>query len=70
MLPFAPTESARKDANDPRPSIEARYADDAPYVAAVKREAARAVAEWLLLQEDAMRSVEAAKQGTPTKLGQ
>jgi hypothetical protein len=70
VLPFAPTEAARKDANDPRPSIEARYADDDAYVAAVKREAARAVAERLLLEEDAVRSVEAAKQGTLAKLGQ
>jgi hypothetical protein len=70
VLPFAPTEAARKDAHDPRPSIEARYADDAAYIAAVKREAARAVAERLLLQEDAVRSVEAAKQGTLAKLAQ
>jgi hypothetical protein len=70
VLPFAPTEAARKDANDPRPSIEARYANDEAYVAAVKREAARAVAERLLLEEDAVRSVEAAKMGTLAKLGQ
>ena len=70
VLPFAPTEAARKDANDPRPSIEARYANDEAYVAAVKREAARAVAERLLLEEDAVRSIEAAKQGTLAKLGQ
>ena len=70
VLPFAPTEAARKDANDPRPSIVARYADDEAYVAAVKREAARAVAERLLLEEDAIRSIEAAKQGTLAKLGQ
>jgi hypothetical protein len=70
VLPFAPTEAARKDANDPRPSIEARYADDVAYVGAVKREAARAVAERLLLEEDAVRSVDAAKQGMLAKLGQ
>ncbi len=70
VLPFAPTEAARKDANDPRPSIEARYANDEAYVAAVKREAARAVAERLLLEEDAVRSVEAAKLGMLAKLGQ
>jgi hypothetical protein len=70
VVPFAPTEAARKDANDPRPSIEARYANDEAYVAAVAREAARAVAERLLLQEDAERSVAAAKQGMLAKLGQ
>jgi hypothetical protein len=35
----------------------------------VKREAARAVVERLLLEEDAVRSVEAAKLGTLAKLG-
>jgi hypothetical protein len=70
VVPFAPTEAARKDANDPRPSIEARYANDEAYVAAVAREAAREVAERLLLQEDAERSVAAAKQGMLAKLGQ
>ena len=69
VVPFAPTEPARKDANDPRPSIAARYADDDAYVAAVKREAAHAVAERLLLEEDAVRSVEAARQGKLAKLG-
>jgi hypothetical protein len=70
VLPFAPTEAARKDANDPRPSIEARYVNDEAYVAAVKREAVRAVAERLLLEEDAVRSVEAAQKGALAKLGQ
>ena len=70
VIPFAPSEAARKDANDPRPSISARYADDAAYVAVVEREAARAVAERLLLEEDAVRSVKAARQGALAKLGQ
>jgi alpha/beta hydrolase family protein len=70
VVPFAPTEAARKDANDPRPSIEARYADDEAYVAAVRKEAARQVAERLLLPEDAERAVEAAKQGKLAKLTQ
>ena len=70
MVPFAPTEAARKEANDPRPSIEARYANDEAYVALVKQEAARQVAERLLLPEDAERAVEAAKQGKLAKLTQ
>jgi Alpha/beta hydrolase domain len=69
VVPFAPTEAARKEANDPRPSIAARYADDDAYVAAVRREAARQVAERLLLPEDADRAIEAAKQGKLAKLG-
>jgi hypothetical protein len=70
VVPFAPTEAARKEANDPRPSIAARYADDDAYVAAVRREAARQVAERLLLPEDADRAIEAARQGRLAKLGQ
>ena len=70
VVPFAPTEAARKEANDPRPSIEARYANDEAYVDAVKKEAARQVAERLLLPEDADRAVEAAKQGKLAKLAE
>jgi Alpha/beta hydrolase domain len=69
VVPFAPTEAARKETNDPRPSIEARYANDEAYVDAVKKETAREVAERLLLPEDAERAIEAAKQGKLAKLG-
>ena len=68
VMPFAPTEAARKEANDPRPSVAERYADDDAYVAAVRREAARQVAERLLLAEDAERSTAAAGQGKLAKL--
>jgi hypothetical protein len=68
VVPFAPTEAARKEANDPRPSVAERYADDDAYVAAVRREAARQVAERLLLAEDAARSTAAAGQGKLAKL--
>ena len=64
------TEAARKDANDPRPSVAARYKDNDGYVEAVRKEAARAVAERLLLPDDAERSVEAARQGTLARLGE
>jgi hypothetical protein len=70
VVPFAPTEAARKEANDPRPSIEARYANDEAYVDAVRKAATRQVAERLLLPEDADRAIEAAKQGKLAKLGQ
>jgi len=69
VVPFAPTEAARKEVHDPRPSNAERYADDGAYVAAVRREAARQVAERLLLPEDAERAVAAAKQRTLEKLG-
>ena len=70
VVPFAPTEAARKEVHDSRPSIAERYADNDAYVAAVRREATRQVAERLLLEEDAMRSVETAKRGMLAKLGQ
>jgi hypothetical protein len=70
VVPFAPTEAARKEVHDPRPSLAERYADNDAYVAAVRREAARQVAERLLLSEDADRAIEAAKQGKLAKLGQ
>ena len=69
-MPFAPTEAARKEVHDPRLSIAERYADNDAYVAAVRREATRQVAERLLLPEDAERAIEAAKQGKLAKLGQ
>jgi hypothetical protein len=69
-VPFAPTEAARKETNDPRPSIEARYPTEEAYVAAVRKETARQVAERLLLPEDAARAVEAASQGKLAKLGE
>jgi hypothetical protein len=68
VVPFAPTEAARKEVHDPRLSIAERYADDEAYVSAVSREAARAVAERLLLPEDAARAIATAKQGRLAKL--
>ena len=70
VVPFAPTEAARKEVHDRRPSIAERYADNDAYVAAVRREAARQVAERTLLQEDAERAIEAAQKGKLAKLGQ
>ncbi|SFL01031.1 alpha/beta hydrolase domain-containing protein [Falsiroseomonas stagni] len=68
VSPFAPTREARIAANDPRLSIAERYADDAAYVAAVRAAADRAVAERLLLPEDAARAVERARAGTLAQL--
>jgi hypothetical protein len=70
VVPFAPTEAARKEVHDPRPSIAERYVDDEAYVDAVRKEATRAVTERLLLQEDAERAIEAARQGKLAKLGE
>jgi hypothetical protein len=54
MIPFARTAAERRASNDPRPSLEERYASHDGYVAAVKKAAARAVAEGFLLEEDAV----------------
>jgi hypothetical protein len=53
MIPFARTVAERQAAHDPRPSLEERYGSHAGYVAAVRKAAARAVAEGFLLPEDA-----------------
>lgn len=68
VSPFAATRDARLAANDPRLSIAERYADQAAYVAAVRAAAAQAVAERLLLPEDAARGVERAAAGTLAQL--
>jgi len=55
FVPFAKTKSARLANNDPRPSLEERYGTHAAYVEAVKKAAARAVAERFLLPAGAAR---------------
>jgi hypothetical protein len=56
-IPFAATKAERLAKNDPRPSLEERYATHAGYVEAVKKAAAKAVAERFLLPADADRLV-------------
>jgi hypothetical protein len=53
--PFAATRAAREAANDPRASVEERYASHAAYVARVDDTARKLVAARLLLPEDAER---------------
>ena len=67
-VPFAKTKAERISKNDPRLSIEERYASDAAYVDAVKAMTARYVQERILLQEDADRAVERAAQGKLAQL--
>lgn len=57
FVPFARTEAERVAAGDPRPSLEARYANRDAYVAAVRAAAERQVAAGLLLQEDVERTM-------------
>ena len=68
VAPFAATEAERIAAGDPRPSLAVRYKDADAYVAAVSAAAARQVAERLLLEEDATRAVEAARQDRLARL--
>ncbi len=57
FVPFARTEAERKAANDPRPSLEARYANRDAFIAATRAAAERQVAARLMLQEDLERLV-------------
>jgi hypothetical protein len=57
FVPFARTEAERAAAGDPRPSLEARYANRDAFAAAVKAAAERQVASGLLLEEDIERSM-------------
>jgi hypothetical protein len=67
-IAFANTKAERVASNDPRLSIEERYASNAAYVEAVKTTAARYVSERLMLQEDAERAVAAAQAGKLAQL--
>jgi hypothetical protein len=63
-IPFAATRAERKAKGDPRPSLEERYPSHAVYVAKVKAQADKLVAQRYMLPADAARIVaeaEAAK---------
>jgi len=62
VLPFARTKAARQANGDPRPSIEERYGDHAGFVRAVETAARTLVGDRFLLQEDADRYIQAAKE--------
>jgi hypothetical protein len=62
MIPFARTAGQRRASQDPRPSLVERYGSHEGYVAAVKKAAARAMAEGFLLQEDAVALIAAAEE--------
>lgn len=52
FVPFAPTRAARRKTRDPRPSIEARYASRAAYLAKVRQVAETLVRNRYLLGDD------------------
>jgi len=68
VVPFAATKAEREAKRDPRLSLAERYADNAAYVDAVRKAAARMVAERLMLPQDAERAVEAASQDRLSQL--
>ena len=65
ILTFARTKAEREKNGDPRLSIEERYWSHQAYVDAVKRAVDGLVKEGLLLQEDGVRFIEAARQKNP-----
>ena len=62
MIPFAQTEAERLRADDPRPSLEARYATRDAWAARLSEAVDRLVAERLLLPEDGDRLTAAARK--------
>jgi Alpha/beta hydrolase domain len=62
LIAFAGTRAEREAADDPRPSLEERYASRNAYAAQVEAAAAALVAERLLLPSDAEAFVETARQ--------
>jgi hypothetical protein len=60
-IPFAPNRTARQANGDPRLSFEERYGDNAGFVKAVSDASRKLVQERFLLQEDADRYIQAAK---------
>jgi hypothetical protein len=61
-IPFAKTKAEREATKDPRPSLEERYGSKDGFVRAVDDAARRLVKERFLLQEDADRYVQAARE--------
>jgi hypothetical protein len=62
MIPFATTEAERQPADDPRPSVEARYASRDVWAAQLAAATDCLVAERLLLPEDGDRLLAAARE--------
>jgi hypothetical protein len=67
MIPFAKTEQERMANNDPRKSLQARYADHRGYVAAVTLATERAMKEGFLLPADAKALIQAAEDSAVLK---
>jgi hypothetical protein len=66
--PFAATRAEREAKNDPRPSFEERYGDQAGYVRRVEQAVQKLVADRLLLAEDGELFIAKAKSAETAKL--
>jgi hypothetical protein len=66
-FPFAATKAEREAAGDPRPSVEERYPDRAPYLAAVAECILGLRDEGYLLDEDVTRLLERAATAAPAR---
>ena len=66
-VPFTATRAEREAKNDPRPSLEERYGDQAAYVRRVEAAVKKLVAERLLLAEDGELFIAKAKDGDTAK---
>jgi hypothetical protein len=62
VIPFPKTKAERQATGDPRVSLEERYGDAAGLVRAVQQATSRLVKDRFLLQEDADRYIQAAKE--------
>jgi hypothetical protein len=62
MIPLAQTEAERRRAEDPRPSLETRYASRDAWATRLAEATERLVAERLLLAEDGNRLVAASRE--------
>jgi hypothetical protein len=65
IIAFARTKAEREAKNDPRSSVEERYASHEAYVEAVKRAVEGLVKERFMLAEDGERYIEAARKKNP-----
>ena len=65
-IPFAATRAERERSGDPRPSLEERYANGDALVTAVTEASRKLVSARFLLQEDADRYIQAARERART----
>jgi hypothetical protein len=70
VIPFAKTKAAREASGDPRLSLEERYGTQGGFVKAVEEATRKLVRERFLLQEDADRYIQAARESSAVSRSQ